>query len=96
MSVGAMEWSFDASGCVSTLLNVDWIKRRYFCVNEFGVGVNDCIFSANEQQKVLYINTDLLVQGETWGKRILRGTAAEKYVIKVLLKVHLLHETTTL
>ena len=23
-----------------------------FCVNEFGVGVNDSIFSGNEQQKV--------------------------------------------
>ena len=26
----------------------------YFCVNEFEVGVNDSIFSANEQQKVYY------------------------------------------
>ena len=24
----------------------------YFCVNEFQVGVNDSIFSGNEQQKV--------------------------------------------
>ena len=27
----------------------------YFCVNEFEVGVNDSIFSGNEQQKV-YLN----------------------------------------
>ena len=27
----------------------------YFCVNEFEVGVNDSIFSGNEQQKVYYI-----------------------------------------
>ena len=43
---------FDANGCVSTLINVDWIKWMYFCVNEFEVGVNDNIFSGNEQQKV--------------------------------------------
>ena len=44
--------SFDANGCVSTLMNVDWIKWMDFCVNEFGVGVNDSIFSGKEQQKV--------------------------------------------
>ena len=43
---------FDANGCVSTLVNVDWIKWIYFCVNEFEVGANDSIFSGNEQQKV--------------------------------------------
>ena len=43
---------FDANGRVSTLVNVDWIKSMYFCVNEFEVGVNDSIFSGNEQQKV--------------------------------------------
>ena len=26
----------------------------YFCVSEFEVGVNDSIFSGNEQQKVYY------------------------------------------
>ena len=26
----------------------------YFCVNEFEVGVNDSIFSSNEQQKVQF------------------------------------------
>ena len=26
----------------------------YFCVNEFEVGVNDSIFSGNEQQKVYF------------------------------------------
>ena len=31
-------------------MNVDWIKWMYFRVNE--VGVNDSIFSGNEQQKV--------------------------------------------
>ena len=31
------------------LMNVDWIKWMYFCVNEFEVGVNDCTFSGNEQ-----------------------------------------------
>ena len=40
---------FYANGCVSTLMNVDWM---YFCDNEFEVGVNDSIFSGNEQQKV--------------------------------------------
>ena len=43
---------FDVNGCVSTLVNVDWTKWMYFCVNEFEVGVNDSIFSGNEQQKV--------------------------------------------
>ena len=42
---------FDVNGCVSTLMNVDWIKWMYFCVNEFEVGVNDIIFSGNELQK---------------------------------------------
>ena len=45
---------FDATGSVSTLVNVDWIKWMYFCVDEFEVGVNDSIFSGNEQQKVYY------------------------------------------
>ena len=43
---------FDANGCVSTLVNVDWIKWMYFRVNEFKVGVTDSIFPSNEQQKV--------------------------------------------
>ena len=29
-------------------------KRMYFCVNEFEVGVNDSIFSGNEQQKAYF------------------------------------------
>ena len=45
---------FDANGCVSTLVNVDWIKWRYFYVSEFEVGVNDSIFSGNEIQKVQF------------------------------------------
>ena len=61
--------SFDAHGCVSTLMNVTFyakilierdksidecrfIKRTHFRVYEFEVGVNDSIFSGNEQQKV--------------------------------------------
>ena len=44
--------AFDANDCVSTLVNVDWIKWMYFCVNGFEAGVNDSIFSDNEQQKV--------------------------------------------
>ena len=43
---------FDANDCVSTLVNVDWIKWIYFSVNEFEFGVNDSIFSGSEQQKV--------------------------------------------
>ena len=41
-------------------MNVDWIKWMYFCVNEFEVGVNDSIFSGNEQQKVYgyYYNSE--------------------------------------
>ena len=46
------EMPFDANGCVSTLVNVDWIKWMYFGVNEFEVRVDDSIFSGNEQQKV--------------------------------------------
>ena len=34
----------------------------YFCVNEFEVGVNDSIFSDNEQQKVdIMSNMNLLL-----------------------------------
>ena len=33
-------------------MTVDWIKWTYFCVNEFKVGINDGIYSGNEQQKV--------------------------------------------
>ena len=44
--------AFDANGYVCTLVNVDWIKWMYFCVNECEVGVNDSIFSGNEHQKV--------------------------------------------
>ena len=43
---------FDVNGGVSTLMNVDWIKWMYFCFKEFEVGVNDSMFSGNEQQKV--------------------------------------------
>ena len=43
---------FDANGCVSTLMNVDGIKWMYFCFNEFEFGVNESIFSGNEQHKV--------------------------------------------
>ena len=32
----------------------------YFCVNEFEVGVNDSIFSGNEQQKVYFVTNRLL------------------------------------
>ena len=45
---------FDANGSVSTLTNVDWIKLLYFRINEFEVGINDSMFSVNEQQKVYY------------------------------------------
>ena len=41
---------FDANGCVPMLMNVGWIKWIYFCVNEFEFGVNNSIFSGNEQQ----------------------------------------------
>ena len=43
---------FDANGCVSMLMNANWIKWMYFCVNEFEAGVNYGIFSGNEQQNV--------------------------------------------
>ena len=43
---------FDTNGCVSTLVNVDWIKWMYFWVNELEVGVNDSILPGSEQQKV--------------------------------------------
>ena len=43
---------FDANGCVSTLMNVDWLKWMHFSINEFEVGVNDRMFSGNEQQRV--------------------------------------------
>ena len=43
---------FDANGCVFMLMNVDWKKLMYFCINEFEVGINDSIVSGNEQQKV--------------------------------------------
>ena len=42
----------DANDCISTLMNVDWVKLIYFCVKEIEVGVNDSIFLSNEQQKV--------------------------------------------
>ena len=48
---------FDANGCVSALVNVDWTKWMYFCFNEFEVGVNDSIFSSNEQQNGVYHDT---------------------------------------
>ena len=45
---------FQTNGSVSTLVNIDWIKWMYFCVNEFEVGVHDSIFFGNNQQKVYY------------------------------------------
>ena len=35
-------------------MNVDLAKWMYFRVDEFEVGVNDTIFSGNEQQKVQF------------------------------------------
>ena len=46
---------FDANGSMSTLVNVDYIKWIYFCVNEFSVSINNSIFSGNEQQKVYFL-----------------------------------------
>ena len=43
---------FDASGYVSTLVNVDWIKWMLW---ELKASVNDSIFFGNEQQKVYNI-----------------------------------------
>ena len=43
---------FDANGCLPKPMSVDWIKWMYFCVDELEVGVNDSIFSGNEQQMV--------------------------------------------
>ena len=43
---------FDAHGCISMLINLNWIKWMYFCINEFEVGINNSTFSGNEQQKV--------------------------------------------
>ena len=45
---------FDANVCVSTLVKVDWIKWMYFCVKQLEVGVNDSIFSGNDQRKVYF------------------------------------------
>ena len=49
----AVHWQyrmlFDANGCIFMLVSVDWIKLIYFCINEFEVGINDSIFSVNEQ-----------------------------------------------
>ena len=49
---------FDANDCVSTLMNVDWIKLMCFCVSEFEVGVNDSLFSGNEQCFIRYLNSE--------------------------------------
>ena len=43
---------FDANGCVSYVSECRLNKMNVFCVNEFEVGINDSIFSGNEQQKV--------------------------------------------
>ena len=37
------------------LMNVNWIKQMYFCINKFEVGINVSIFSVSEQQKVLLV-----------------------------------------
>ena len=52
---------FDTNGCLPKLMNVDWIKWMYFSVDEFEVGINDSIFSGNEQQKVLIPVLHLLI-----------------------------------
>ena len=57
---------FDPNGCVSTLKNFGWIKWMYFCVNEFEVGVDDSIFSGNEQQKVYMISMTVIMMVWLW------------------------------
>ena len=64
---------FDANACVSSLVNVDWIKWMYFYGNEFEIGVNDSIFSSNEQQKVSW-GGRALTNRHVGGKRTLRRT----------------------
>ena len=44
--------AFDANSCVPTLVNDDLIKWMHFWVKQFEDGVDDIIFSGNEQQKV--------------------------------------------
>ena len=50
---------FDTNGCVSTLMNVAWIKWMYFFANDFEFGANDRIFSGNEQQKVYLMSEEV-------------------------------------
>ena len=50
----------DTNGGISTLVNVDWIKWTYFCVNEFEIDINDSIFSGTEQQKVCISRSKLV------------------------------------
>ena len=62
---------FHAKGCVSTLVNVDWVKLMYFCVNEFEVDVNVSIFSGNEQQKVYKANVRKDLFKKLWKTQII-------------------------
>ena len=55
---------FDANGCVSPLVNVDWIKWMFFCVNDFKVVVNDSTFSDNEHKSCII--ADHLWDRECW------------------------------
>ena len=67
----------------------------FFCVNEFDVGVNDSIFSGNEQQKVYIMSYSLFsafaaLQGNTMVLETWRLGMNEKYVIILILLLMLL------
>ena len=72
---------FYGNACVPTIVNADWIKWTYFCVNEFEVDVNDSIFSGNEQQKVYFLSN-----GKAYDWRLIRELITELANITLIYK----------
>ena len=59
--------SFSANGCVSTLVNVDWIKWTYFRANEFQVGVMTVYFLVMNSERCILHNAHVIVNYQPSG-----------------------------
>ena len=58
----------------------------YFCVNEFAVGVNDSIFSANEQQKC-NINRELVTMLSATASVAVLAQRSSRFMVRIRVRI---------
>ena len=62
---------YDTNDCISIIMNIDWIKWMYLCINEFEVGVNDSTLVhdaewVTKRQQANVENTCMLIPVSNW------------------------------